>query len=171
MLQPKSTGTILVKSSDPLEYPELQFNYLSAPEDLETLIRACKMARKVAAAEPLKSKIIRELPSPLIDTTKKPVDSDEYLKEYILRSIVTVYHPTTTCRMGPEGDENTVVDLSCKVRKVKGLRVVDASIMPDITAGNTVGCFLWAGCCRLCADFASAERADHCYWRKGLGHY
>ncbi|KAI9024556.1 hypothetical protein DFJ74DRAFT_665517 [Hyaloraphidium curvatum] len=137
MLQPKSVGTVTVRSSDPIDYPELKFNYLSAPEDLETLLRACKTARKVAAAEPIKGKIVRELPNPLIDTAKKPVESDEYLKEHIQRCIVTVYHPTTTCRMGPDSDPNTVVDLSLKVRGVKGLRVCDASVFPDITAGNT----------------------------------
>jgi choline dehydrogenase len=96
MLQPKSTGTVLVKSNDPTEFPELNFNYLSAPEDLETLVQACKMARKVAAAEPMKSaKIVRELPNPGIVSAKKPLELDEYLKELCQRSIITVYHPTT----------------------------------------------------------------------------
>ena len=66
-----------------------------------------------------------------------PADSDDYWREYIKRFGFVVYHPTGTCRMGRRGEPGTVVDPSLRVVGVGGLRVADASVMPDITSGNT----------------------------------
>ncbi|KAI9020321.1 choline dehydrogenase [Hyaloraphidium curvatum] len=134
MLNPKSAGHLSLKSSDPFEYPLIEPNYLAHPDDEEALVRGLKMTRKVAASEPLKSLTLHEI---LDEEIKAPPESDEYLRELVRRKAITVYHPVSTCRMGPDGDKNAVLDLSLKVRGIKHLRVVDASCFPDIVMGNT----------------------------------
>ncbi|KAJ3301010.1 hypothetical protein HDU93_006979, partial [Gonapodya sp. JEL0774] len=122
--------------ADPLEYPIVDHRFLEHPDDVEVLMRGMRMSRKVAAAEPLKEMTIEEIVDPEVAKYGAP-DSKEYMERYIRSKAVTVYHPTSTCRMGPDSDRNTVVDLSLKVKGVKNLRVVDASVFPDIVMGNT----------------------------------
>ncbi|KAJ3342293.1 hypothetical protein HDU93_002766 [Gonapodya sp. JEL0774] len=157
LLNPKSVGFVALKSADPFEYPvvevrqgyvlcaldstpyslfhNLKPNYLSHPDDLKVLINGLKIGRKVAATEPLKSLTKREVPD--ANVKADPSDEEAYLEEVVRRNAVTVYHPTSSCRMGPDGDPNSVVDLRCRVKGVTGLRIVDASIFPDIVMGNT----------------------------------
>jgi choline dehydrogenase len=103
---------------------------------MRRFVQACKQARRVAETEPLKSRLKREIYHP--DITYDPIkEEDLYFEDLIKRASVTVYHPVSTCRMGPEGDENSVVDLRLRVKGVTGLRVADASVMPDLVSGNT----------------------------------
>ena len=69
--------------------------------------------------------------------TDEMVESDEACGEYIKATVNTIYHPTATCRMGPDGDPGAVVDQYCRVRGIEGLRVVDASVIPSIPRANT----------------------------------
>lgn len=128
-LLPKSRGRIGLTSDDPLAPPRIEANYLSHPDDMGVLLNGLKIARRVLDAPAMKKHIKAELlPGP-------GVQSDDALIEDIRARAETIYHPVGSCRMGK--DERSVVDPEARVRGVEGLRVVDASIMPSIIAGNT----------------------------------
>jgi choline dehydrogenase-like flavoprotein len=128
-LNPGSRGTVRLRSSDPDDKPRILGNTLSDPQDVATMVAGVRLARAIAASEPLASAVDEELlPGP-------GVDSDEDIAEDLRRRVELLYHPVGTCRMGT--DENAVVDGQLRVHGVDGLRVADASIMPLITGGNT----------------------------------
>jgi choline dehydrogenase len=129
VLRPESRGTVRIKSADPRDAPAIQPNYLSAAKDRDTTIAGIRALRRIMAAPPM---------APFIAAEHEPgVDcaSDDALLDYVGRRGSTVYHPTSTCRMG--GDPGAVVDARLKVHGFEGLRVVDASIMPALVSGNT----------------------------------
>lgn len=128
-LRPKSRGQISLHSADPLAPAKIEPNYLSHPDDMATLLKGVKAARKVladAAFDPYRGEEI--FPG-------KPVQSDDELREFIRRKAGTIYHPVGTCKMGH--DALAVVDSRLRVHGMQGLRVVDASIMPTLIGGNT----------------------------------
>ncbi len=128
-LLPKSRGRIGLASGNPLVAPRIEANYLSHPDDMDVLLNGLKIARRVLEAPAMKRHIKAELlPGP-------QVQSDQALIADIRARAETIYHPVGTCRMGQ--DAQSVVDPQARVRGVEGLRVVDASIMPSIIAGNT----------------------------------
>ena len=128
-LRPHSRGVIEIKSKDPLEYPAIHPNYLSDERDLAVAVDAIKVARKIAEAPALASQIIDEY------VPGREYQTDEELLDAARKFSQTIYHPTSTCKMGH--DELAVVDDRLRVHGVEGLRVVDASIMPEIVSGNT----------------------------------
>lgn len=128
-LRPESRGEILLKSADPFAYPAIHANYLSTETDRRTIVEGIKIALKIAAQQPLAGKIAERFrPAPT-------EHSDEALLEWARDGSVSIYHPTGTCKMGPE--PGAVVDPRLRVRGVAGLRVADCSIMPEIVSGNT----------------------------------
>jgi choline dehydrogenase len=128
-LLPKSRGRIGLLSSDPSAPPRIEANYLSHPDDIGVLLNGLKIARRVLEAPAMKKHVKAELlPGPGVQT-------DEALIADIRARAETIYHPVGSCRMGK--DAASVVDAEARVRGVEGLRVVDASIMPSIIAGNT----------------------------------
>lgn len=128
-LRPDSRGTIMIKSPNPHVYPSIQPNYLSTSLDQETAVAAIQMSRAIVATKAMSPFIVAErVPGP-------DVKSDEDLLDAARRISQTIYHPTSTCKMGSE--PNAVVDDRLRVHGVKGLRVADASIMPTIVSGNT----------------------------------
>ena len=128
-LLPKSRGFIGLKSADPLADPLIDPCYLEHPDDLKTMMDAVKIARKIFRSPAMSAHTKCEL-LPGLD-----VQTDAQLEADIRKRAETIYHPVGTCRMG--ADENSVVDPELKVRGVQGLRVIDASIMPTLVAGNT----------------------------------
>ena len=129
LLDPKSRGHLELKSADPLQAPAVHPNYLAHPDDGQRLVIGIRRLREILATEPMASCIVGEqVPGP-------QVTSDEQLLEYVRDHGGTSWHPVGTCKMGP--DDMAVVDASLQVRGVQRLRVVDASIMPKITSGNT----------------------------------
>ncbi|KAI9008613.1 hypothetical protein DFJ74DRAFT_637461 [Hyaloraphidium curvatum] len=134
LLKPRSAGSVTLRSADPFEHPELDVGYLRHPRDLEVMKAGLRMGRAVAGAGGLKGLVESEV---LDEEIAHPAESEAYLEEYVRRRLITNFHPTSTCRMGPDGDPNAVVDLRLRVRGVKKLRVVDASVFPEIPAGNT----------------------------------
>ena len=128
-LRPESRGRIEIISPDPKTYPAIHPNYLSAERDCQTAIDALKFTRRLVKTKALKSYIVREhLPGPGVETDAQLLDSARNIAQ-------TIYHPTSTCKMGT--DPMSVVDERLRVHGVSGLRVADASIMPTITSGNT----------------------------------
>lgn len=128
--RPTSTGTISLASADPFAAPRIAPNYLATEEDLGTVIAGNRLLRRIAATDPLADLIIGEL------VPGSDVAGDAAQLEDFRRRADTVYHPTSTCRMGPD-TANAVVDARLRVHGVHGLRVIDASVFPNITSGNT----------------------------------
>ena len=128
-LLPKSRGRISLATPDPMAAPRIEANYLDHADDLPTLLNGLKIARSFLQAPALARHIAREtLPGPSVAT-------DVQLEAFIRARAETIYHPVGTCRMG--SDAAAVTDPQGRVRGVAGLRVVDASLMPQIIAGNT----------------------------------
>jgi choline dehydrogenase len=128
-LRPESRGQIRLKSADPAEPPAVHPNYLTAELDQQTLVAGLKLCRQLLAGPHLAPFVATEfLPGPT-------VQSDDELLDYARRRGGTVYHPTSTCKMG--NDALAVVDAELRVHGVAGLRVADASIMPTLVSGNT----------------------------------
>ncbi|WP_395647648.1 GMC family oxidoreductase [Terricaulis sp.] len=129
MLRPQSTGTILIKSKDPNEFPTIDANYDSDDSDSRNMVEMMRYARKLVAQSALSKYAPRETrPGPQFQT-------DEELREAHRQMGYTNYHAVGTCRMGK--DEQSVLDPKLRVRGVKNLRVVDASVFPFMPAGNT----------------------------------
>jgi choline dehydrogenase len=128
-LRPESRGSLKIKSADPSVPPAIRINYLATETDRTAFIDGIRILRKILAAPALKAYCTEEV-YPGADVT-----SDEALLDFCRKTGGTVYHPTSTCRMG--NDSLAVVDQRLKVRGIDGLRVVDASVMPDLMSGNT----------------------------------
>jgi choline dehydrogenase-like flavoprotein len=128
-LYPKSEGRVTLAGPDPLVPPLIDPRLGSDETDLMTLLRGLKMARKIFAHESFRKYRAREvLPGTEVST-------DLQWLEHIRRTLVTVHHPASTCRMGPAGDN--VVNHELKVHGIDGLRVADASIYPRLVGANT----------------------------------
>lgn len=130
-LRPHSVGSIELACGDPLAHPRIRPNYLSAPEDLPVLREGVKRLREIfrqAAFDPWRGPELS--PGPEVKT-------DAQIDAWIRANADTVYHPTSSCRMGRDDDPLAVLDNQCRVRGVQGLRVVDASSLPRVTSGNT----------------------------------
>jgi choline dehydrogenase len=126
--RPDSRGTVLARSADPLEPPQMKANYLSAASDCEALVSGLKIARRIFDAPALQPYVVHETaPGPDVAT-------DAALLDYARRTGGSVYHQAGTCRMGE--DPGAVVDSRLRVRGIEGLRVIDASVMPTLTTGN-----------------------------------
>jgi len=128
-LRPESRGEVTINSADPTQLPKIIPNYLSTESDRKIAIDSIKVARKIAEADSLKKHILDEY------VPGQSFISDEELLEAAKNNSQSIYHPVGTCKMGD--DENSVVDEQLKVHGISGLRVVDASIMPELVSGNT----------------------------------
>ncbi|MEV8032634.1 GMC oxidoreductase [Streptomyces sp. NPDC086182] len=130
--KPRSRGRLYLTSADPAVKPALDFRYFTDEDDYDgrTLVDGIKIAREIAAAEPLAGWLKREVcPGPA-------VTGDEELGAYARQVAHTVYHPAGTCRMGELSDERAVVDPELRVRGLDGIRIADASIFPTMPAVN-----------------------------------
>ncbi|MEX0589711.1 MAG: GMC oxidoreductase [Xanthobacteraceae bacterium] len=128
-LHPESRGWVKLCSADPADPPRIQFNLLTAQADLDTMLRGVRRCREMFGQEPLRGIIEGEL------APGAAVQSDAELAEAIRREAGHRSHPAGTCRMGTGAD--AVVDADLHVRGIDGLRVADASVMPELTSGNT----------------------------------
>merc|ERR1711862_885314 len=97
-------------------------------------IELTRQCHRIAASQPLTDVLDNAVVDPSIGHDP---DSDEYIREVVQRSAITVYHPVGTAKMGAEDDSSAVVDTRLRVRGIKGLRVADASVMPAVVSGNT----------------------------------
>jgi len=128
-LRPESRGSLRIRSADPTVAPEIRINYRSTEVDRTANVEGLKVLRRILQAPALRPYVMEE-----VDPGAK-VSTDEELLNYCRARGSTIYHPTSTCRMG--SDPLAVVDQSLRVRGLEGLRVVDGSIMPDLVSGNT----------------------------------
>ena len=128
-LRPESRGQIKLKTADPADPPAVYPNYLATETDQRTIVAGLKLCRQLLANPHLQRLIASEfLPG-------SAVQSDEQLLDYARQRGGTVYHPTSTCKMGQ--DPMAVVDPELRVHGLDGLRIADASIMPTVVSGNT----------------------------------
>ena len=128
-LRPESRGSLRIKSADASVPPEIRINYLATETDRTANVEGLKILRRVLHAPALGPYVAAEVePGAAIAT-------DEALLAYCRQYGSTIYHPTSTCRMG--SDALAVVDQRLRVRGIEGLRVVDGSVMPDVVSGNT----------------------------------
>lgn len=131
LLRPKARGSVTLASSDPFADPVIDTRIFGHPDDLRITMAGFRFARTVLAASPMRDLIDKEI-FPGAD-----VVSDEAIAAHCKRTVKTGYHPVGTCKMGKDGDPEAVLDASLKVRGTRGLRVIDASLMPTIVSGNT----------------------------------
>ena len=134
LLHPDSRGEILLRSSDPREAPRIAYNFFSAPNDLPRLREGFKRAREVAYQAPMDAYRGRET------SPGDAVKTDAEIDAFIRRTAITAHHPCGTCAMGTTPD--TVTDPELRVRGVEHLRVVDASVMPDLVSAHINACVL-----------------------------
>jgi choline dehydrogenase len=128
--RPTSRGHLCIVSPDPAAPPEIVPNSLATEHDIAELIAGSRFLRRLAAMPALAAVIDEELqPGPA-------VQSDEALLDDVRRRSSTVFHPVSTCRMGPD-PTTCVVDATLKVHGIERLRIIDASIFPNVTSGNT----------------------------------
>jgi choline dehydrogenase-like flavoprotein len=129
LVSTKSRGNLRLRSSDPLDKPRILTNTLAEPEDMASLVAGVKLAREIASTGPLAEAAAREIyPGP-------GVDDDADIEAFVRQHVDLLYHPVGTCKMGT--DDAAVLDPQLRVRGIDGLRVVDASVMPQIPGGNT----------------------------------
>jgi choline dehydrogenase len=128
VLKPQSRGQVAVVSPDPTTKPFIVHNYFAEPEDLQSAVAGLRTVLEIARTEPLAQYAHTNYTAPASQ-------SDADLTAHIRHTGQTIYHPTSTCRMGV--DDLAVVDPELRVRGVEGLRVVDASIFPSVPRGNT----------------------------------
>ena len=127
-MKPTSRGEVTLCSANPLAAPRIQFNYNATEADRSVMRSGIRMADEIvsqSAFDDYRGARLR----PTVD-----IDSDDQLDQFVRQFAESAYHPSGTCRMGV--DDQAVVDAAGLVRGVSGLRVVDASIMPEITNGN-----------------------------------
>lgn len=131
LLRPKARGSVTLSSADPFADPVVDTQIFSDPDDLRLTMASFRFARTVLQASPLRDLIDKEIfPGP-------DVSSDEAVAAHCKRTVKTGYHPVGTCKMGRDSDPEAVLDASLNVYGTRGLRVIDASLMPTIVSGNT----------------------------------
>jgi choline dehydrogenase-like flavoprotein len=128
VLQPQSRGSVRLASPDAMASPVIDPQFLSHPDDMAQMLQGVRQAQRILAQPALRA-FSQEW------AASAQAKTDAQLEQWIRQNTDTIYHPVGTCRMGQ--DAMAVVDPQLKVRGVPGLRVVDASVMPRLTSGNT----------------------------------
>ena len=127
LMRPVSTGSLTLSSADPNDQPAMNYNFLSDPFDLQRAREAVRLCIKLSEHQDF-----RDVLDERLDPTDSDLANDEALDEWLMREVGTYSHISGTCKMGPDSDPMAVVDQQGKVRGTESLRVVDASIMPDL---------------------------------------
>ena len=125
-------GELQLTANDPNVQPYLDYNYLTDPLDRERLRKAIRLVLRMAEHSSFKDVLLD-----CVNPTEADLASDDALDAWLSRNVGTSHHISGTCKMGPDSDTMAVVDQHCRVRGVEGLRVADASIMPDVIRANT----------------------------------
>lgn len=136
LLRPKSTGWIRLQSRSPFVQPQIEPNYFAFKEDVAILTEGIKIAMNISDTAAFQRYGSRPHIIPFPECKHLLLFSDEYWECAMRAFTFTIYHPTSTCKMGPNWDPSAVVDYRLRVYGISGLRVIDASIMPNIISGN-----------------------------------
>ena len=131
LMRPKSRGTVKLKSQNFKDLPLVNSNYFSNEDDINMLLESLNFAREVIKTKPLSDIIKKEI------LPGEKVKNRNDLIDHCKRTVKTTWHPTGTCKMGIEKDELSVVTPDLKVKEIENLRILDASVMPNIVSGNT----------------------------------
>ena len=136
--RPRSRGRLGLRTADPHDQPAIELNYLADPEDMRRMVDGMRLIWGIMH----QSALAAGWNEPLFSAAgqvfdQATVDSDAALADVIRNNCSTIWHPVGTARMGPDSDRDAVIDQYCRVRGVEGLRVVDASVMPNIVRANT----------------------------------
>lgn len=155
LLNPKSAGDIKLKSNNPSDRPKIRPNFFAEEEDIQTMLRGIKFQTSFVETKSFKDNE-GELVLPELTACKDlEKESEEYWRCYIKQMSSHIYHPVGTAKMGPAKDKTSVVDPELRVHGIKGLRVADASIMPNIVSANTNAPTIMIG--EKAADFITTE--------------
>ncbi|KAI6123546.1 hypothetical protein EDD16DRAFT_1701631 [Pisolithus croceorrhizus] len=154
LLRPTSVGTIRLKSADPWEDPLIDPNYLSTQHDVDVLVRGVRLGYKIAHTPPFSDLTDSANDDPNLDHHFGRLSDDE-LRQIVRSRADTLFHPVGTCAMGREDTAGSVLDSQMRVRRVSGLRVCDASILPKLVSGHTTGVVIAAA--EKLADIIKAE--------------
>jgi choline dehydrogenase-like flavoprotein len=130
LVSPKARGQVWLRSADPTAKPRIITNALSEPEDVESLLAGMRLAREIAAQDPLREIVLKELKPGPAAAEREDLEAD------LRRRLMLIYHPVGTARMS-DTHEQAVLDSQLRVHGLQGLRVIDASVMPTIVGGNT----------------------------------
>lgn len=139
VLRPKSRGRILLRSKNPFHHPIIRPNYFTHPYDMDISIKGIKKMLELIKMPSFRRIGARLYRVPVPQCRHLKFGSDAYWECYTRHFTFTIYHHAGTCKMGPDSDPNAVVDSRLRVRGIRNLRVIDASIMPDVVAGHTNG--------------------------------
>ncbi|KAF8781571.1 Oxygen-dependent choline dehydrogenase like protein [Argiope bruennichi] len=137
ILHPKSRGTVRLQSNNPYDPPLIDPNYLDHPEDFDDVIAGLKTCKQVGESAPMQKVGLQPFNTTYPGCEKLMGDEYQFFKCMVKNAVITLSHQVGTCKMGDPKDPTTVVDPQLRVKNVKGLRVIDASIMPIVTSGNT----------------------------------
>lgn len=139
ILRPKSRGRIMLKNNDPFTYPLIYANYYSHPYDMDIIVRGIKKSISLMDKPAMKAINGRLLNRMLPGCKNFIFNTDKYWECYARHFTFTIYHYSGTAKMGPDSDKEAVVDPRLRVKGVKNLRVIDASIFPEIMSGHPNG--------------------------------
>ncbi|XP_023307245.2 choline dehydrogenase, mitochondrial-like isoform X1 [Lucilia cuprina] len=139
IIKSQSRGFVKLKTKDPLQGPLIHNNYALVEADRQTLLRFIRFIQNLVKTTAFQYYGLELITIPLEECDRLTYDSNEYWLCYIKYFYISAWHAVGTCRMGPATDNSAVVDQRLRVHGVRGLRVIDASIMPNITSGNTNG--------------------------------
>ncbi|XP_060606944.1 glucose dehydrogenase [FAD, quinone]-like [Ruditapes philippinarum] len=137
--RPLSRGRIKLKSSDPFDHPRIEPNYNSDKRDIKAYVKAIRIWEKLMETNTFKDLGVKISDAKMPFCERFKFRSDEFWECVVRKVLQTVFHPTGTCKMGSANNPTAVVDPQLRVKGIQGLRVVDASIFPNITSGNTNG--------------------------------
>ncbi|XP_053660921.1 glucose dehydrogenase [FAD, quinone]-like [Anopheles marshallii] len=157
-LNPKSRGRVKLASTQPRDHPMIEANYFENSDDLHVMVQGIRLQQRL-----FQTKAFRMAGATLhrIDIPgcrDQVYDTDDYWECYVRQLTITTYHPAGTAKMGPATDQDAVVDSRLRVRGIRGLRVIDASIMPLVISGNTNAPTMMIA--ELGSDFIKHDHAD-----------
>nr|NP_001299136.1 uncharacterized protein LOC106117733 [Papilio xuthus]BAM18762.1 glucose dehydrogenase [Papilio xuthus] len=161
VLHPKSRGHLEIASNDPFAHPKIYANYLTHPDDVKTLIEGIKFAIKLSETKALKKYGLKLNKTPVKGCEKFKFGCDAYWECAVRMQTGPENHQAGSCRMGPRGDPNAVVDHLLQVQGIDRLRVADASVLPAVPSGNTNAACVMVG--ERAADFIKQRWLSQAY--------